>query len=107
MKKALVLFIILIRAFSASALFAYEDAPFGFHVEVGDSVLFVFQGVSYREFDLEYNPQELELYLNGFPIFERSVPISEEDCFQYLEGIETAVGYLESGLSCTLACPRY
>ncbi len=92
----------------ASNGMAYEDAPFSFHADVSDSVLFVLHGVEYREIDLEYIPGDFELYLNGVPILNLAEGgISEEDCPDYLEGVDSGLADLAGGFSCFQALERY
>lgn len=87
---------------------AYEDTPFEFHTEVSDSVLFLLHGIEHREIHLEYFPGEQELYLNGEPVFNLSFgPKEEDECWEFLDEIETARENLKAGLTCSQCYARY
>ena len=86
---------------------AFEDTPFAFHVEVPDSVLFVFRGEEYKEFDIECFPDKLEFFIGGVPALQQSVPAKDENCLDLLAGIETAVENFKSGMSCSQAYHGY
>jgi hypothetical protein len=104
--NAQILFAVVLVLASASAK-AYEDLPFKFNVEIPDSVLFVWCGEEVRSVEFEYFPGIQEIFLNGEPVFNRYIALTDENCWRRFAGNEVALGYLESGLSCSETYSKY
>ncbi len=71
-------------------------------------MLFLLHGIEHRKIHLEYFPGEQELYLNGEPVFNLSFgPKEEDECWEFLDEIETARENLKAGLTCSQCYARY